>query len=225
MRRLRACRADWAAVNHRLARAGVLAQCHRAGIKTMIWTVDEDAEMSRWLADPRVTVRNQLLPSLVLKAGAGFYHRPPLPSETDPVFGNPNLNAEHSHNFEVGFDQYLRGATLSITGFRSTYVDLISYDVIANKFGNVDRAKAHGVELAASRRFGPLDASISYTWQKAVDAGRELVQRHRRIGSDGEKCRRAEIHVAAIAAEDVPGGRQHDELQDRVAGEIEVIEV
>ena len=56
MRRLRACRADWAAVNHRLARAGVLAQCHRAGIKTMIWTVDEDAEMSRWLADPRVTV-------------------------------------------------------------------------------------------------------------------------------------------------------------------------
>ena len=56
MRRVGACRADWAAVNHRLARAGVLAQCQRAGIKTMIWTVDEDAEMRRWLADPRVTV-------------------------------------------------------------------------------------------------------------------------------------------------------------------------
>jgi glycerophosphoryl diester phosphodiesterase len=54
--RLRACRADWAAVNRRLARAGVLAQCHRAGIRTMIWTVDDDAEMRRWLADPRVTV-------------------------------------------------------------------------------------------------------------------------------------------------------------------------
>jgi len=56
MRRIRACRADWAAVNHRLARAGVLAQCHQAGIKAMIWTVDEDAEMGRWLTDPRVTV-------------------------------------------------------------------------------------------------------------------------------------------------------------------------
>jgi glycerophosphoryl diester phosphodiesterase len=56
MHRLRACRADWAAVNHKLARAGVLRQCHRAGIKTMIWTVDEDQEMRRWLADPRVTV-------------------------------------------------------------------------------------------------------------------------------------------------------------------------
>jgi glycerophosphoryl diester phosphodiesterase len=56
MRRLRACRAGWAAVNHRLAQAGVLAQCHRAGIKALIWTVDDDAGMRRWLADPRVAV-------------------------------------------------------------------------------------------------------------------------------------------------------------------------
>ena len=56
MRRLRACRADWVAVHRRLAAAGVLAQCHRAGITAMVWTVDEDAEMRRWLADQRVTV-------------------------------------------------------------------------------------------------------------------------------------------------------------------------
>jgi glycerophosphoryl diester phosphodiesterase len=56
MRRLRACRADWVAVHRRLATAGVLAQCHRAGIKAMVWTVDEDAEIRRWLTDRRVTV-------------------------------------------------------------------------------------------------------------------------------------------------------------------------
>jgi glycerophosphoryl diester phosphodiesterase len=56
MRRLRACRADWVAVHRRLAAAGVLAQCHRAGIKAMVWTVDGDAEMRRWLADQRVAV-------------------------------------------------------------------------------------------------------------------------------------------------------------------------
>jgi glycerophosphoryl diester phosphodiesterase len=56
LRRLRACRADWVALNHQLAGAGVLAQCHRAGLKTMIWTVDEDAGIRRWLTDPRVTV-------------------------------------------------------------------------------------------------------------------------------------------------------------------------
>jgi glycerophosphoryl diester phosphodiesterase len=56
LRRLRACRADWVAVHRRLAAAGVLAQCHRAGIKAMVWTVDGDAEIRRWLADPRVAV-------------------------------------------------------------------------------------------------------------------------------------------------------------------------
>ena len=56
MSRLRACRADWVAVHRQLAAAGVLTRCHRAGIKTMVWTVDGDAEMKRWLADPRLTV-------------------------------------------------------------------------------------------------------------------------------------------------------------------------
>jgi glycerophosphoryl diester phosphodiesterase len=56
MRRIRACRADWVAVHRRLAAGGVLAQCHRAGIKAMVWTVDDDAEIRRWLTDQRVTV-------------------------------------------------------------------------------------------------------------------------------------------------------------------------
>ena len=56
MRRIRACNADWAAVNRQLAAAGVLAQCHRNGITTMIWTVNEDKEIMRWLADSRVAV-------------------------------------------------------------------------------------------------------------------------------------------------------------------------
>ena len=54
--RIRACGADWAAMNHRLAGAGVLRQCHRAGIKTMIWTVNSDKTIARWLADSRVDV-------------------------------------------------------------------------------------------------------------------------------------------------------------------------
>jgi hypothetical protein len=56
MRRIRACSADWAAVNRQLAAAGVLAQCHRNAITAMIWTVNEDKEIMRWLADSRVTV-------------------------------------------------------------------------------------------------------------------------------------------------------------------------
>lgn len=54
--RIRACGADWAAMHYRLARAGVLRQCHRDGIKAMIWTVNDDQAIGRWLADPRVDV-------------------------------------------------------------------------------------------------------------------------------------------------------------------------
>lgn len=56
MRRITACGADWVAVNYKLAAAGVLAQCHENRIKAMIWTVNEDNAMRRWLADPRVSV-------------------------------------------------------------------------------------------------------------------------------------------------------------------------
>ena len=54
--RLRACGADWCAVHHGLARAGVLRQCHRHGIATMVWTVNSDAAITRLLADSRVDV-------------------------------------------------------------------------------------------------------------------------------------------------------------------------
>lgn len=55
-RRVRACRADWVAVNHRLARLGVLKLCSRSGIGAMVWTVDADDLIDHFLADNRVDV-------------------------------------------------------------------------------------------------------------------------------------------------------------------------
>ncbi|MGZ5476220.1 MAG: TonB-dependent receptor domain-containing protein, partial [Thermoanaerobaculia bacterium] len=42
-----------------------------------------------------------------------------------------------------------------------------------------------GVELGASRRFGLLDASVNYTWQKTVDdaTGQQLIRRPKHSGS------------------------------------------
>jgi glycerophosphoryl diester phosphodiesterase len=56
LRRLRACGADWVAVNHWLARLGVLERCARHGFRAMVWTVNADPLMRRFLADPRVAV-------------------------------------------------------------------------------------------------------------------------------------------------------------------------
>src|SRR5258708_19390562 len=58
-----------------------------------------------------------------------------------------------------------------------------------------------------------------------VDLAVELNQGDRAVSAEREECGRAEIHVAAIAAEYVPGSGQHDKLQDRVAGKEEIIDV
>jgi glycerophosphoryl diester phosphodiesterase len=54
--RIRACRADWVAVDQRLARYRVLEVCRRHEIGAMVWTVNDDLMIKRFLDDSRVTV-------------------------------------------------------------------------------------------------------------------------------------------------------------------------
>jgi len=54
--RVRACGADWVAVNYKLARLGVLRACRRSGIGVMVWTVDSDRLIDRFVADRHVDV-------------------------------------------------------------------------------------------------------------------------------------------------------------------------
>ena len=56
LHRVLASGADWAVVHHRQARAAVLAECRARGIKTMVWTVNGDQALARWLARPDVDV-------------------------------------------------------------------------------------------------------------------------------------------------------------------------
>lgn len=46
--------ADWAVIHRRLARADVLAHYQRRGIKTMVWTVNADRDLARWVTAPGV---------------------------------------------------------------------------------------------------------------------------------------------------------------------------
>ena len=48
--------ARWAVVHERLARAGALADCRRRGLATMVWTVNDDTALARWLGCPDVDV-------------------------------------------------------------------------------------------------------------------------------------------------------------------------
>jgi glycerophosphoryl diester phosphodiesterase len=48
--------ADWAVVQERLADAGALADCRSRGLATMVWTVNEDTALARWLSSSDVDV-------------------------------------------------------------------------------------------------------------------------------------------------------------------------
>lgn len=54
--RILGCGADWVALDHRIATSRMLDRCrdHRLGI--MLWTVNDDARIARYLADHRVEV-------------------------------------------------------------------------------------------------------------------------------------------------------------------------
>ncbi len=56
LRRVRACGADWVAVNFRLARLGVARACHQHGVGLMVWTVDAGPLIDHFLLDRRIDV-------------------------------------------------------------------------------------------------------------------------------------------------------------------------
>jgi glycerophosphoryl diester phosphodiesterase len=51
-----AVKADWAVMHERLAEAGALAECRRRGLATMVWTVNDDTDLARWVSRSDVDV-------------------------------------------------------------------------------------------------------------------------------------------------------------------------
>ncbi len=48
--------ASWAALHYRQAEAGLATRCRERGIRTLVWTVNTDRALTRWLACPDVDV-------------------------------------------------------------------------------------------------------------------------------------------------------------------------
>jgi glycerophosphoryl diester phosphodiesterase len=79
LRRIRACGADWVAVHESLARARVLKVAARCGLGAMVWTVNEDARIRRWLGDHRVTVLITDYPGRALRMRSDLQAAPLTP--------------------------------------------------------------------------------------------------------------------------------------------------
>ena len=65
--RLTRSRADFVAAHQQLARIRLLRYCARRRMAVWVWTVDEEAEIARFMADPRVTALITNRPDIALK--------------------------------------------------------------------------------------------------------------------------------------------------------------
>ncbi|HVE73414.1 MAG TPA: TonB-dependent receptor [Thermoanaerobaculia bacterium] len=132
---------------------------------------------------PRLAVA-WLAGSSKFRAAFGEAFRAPAVGELYfPFAGNPDLEAERSRSFEIGYDH---ASGFSATAFHSDYEDLIVFDSATFIFQNVGEAEAQGLELALQRNItSDLRASLSYTFTDTEErtTGAQLLRRPRHAGS------------------------------------------
>jgi len=121
--------------------------------------------------------------------GQGF-RAPAIGELYSPFFGFPDLHPERSTSIEIGYDRYFNNGSFTASVFDSDYDDLIFYDLLAAHYANINSASSRGLELGATRHFGALSASASYTYLDTEDesTGEELLRRPRHSGSLAFGC-------------------------------------
>ena len=126
-----------------------------------------------------------------------------------PVFGNPNLQPEHSRSAEAGVQYAAREQLARVVVFRSRYRDLIQFNPATFLPENVAHAHVSGTELTWSGGFGEWRARLSLTHQNPVndDTGTTLLRRARNYGS-GEVAR--ESGAWRASAEVIRSGKRPD---------------
>jgi TonB family protein len=107
--------------------------------------LDYSKNTGSWDVSPRVVARQEVVhefPKTTLKGGAGVFHQPPQPQETDPVFGMTGLRSNRAIQYDVGVEQEItRPVEISI----DAYYKQLDYLVIQG-LGNTGTGDAYGIE-------------------------------------------------------------------------------
>jgi len=160
-------------------------------VTTMAQIRYEDAEAF----DPETTYRLGLSVDLDeidsrAYAAVGTAFRAPTPAERFGFGGNPNLQAETSFSWEIGFetdvDLFGRadGVTFAATYFNIQTDNLIEFDASEGELFNIGEAESEGVETAVTiRPIEAVEGTLSWTYTDARNAitGERLVRRPEHI--------------------------------------------
>jgi TonB family protein len=92
--------------------------------------IDYAKDTSRTDVAPRLAARYVVIPgaiSTVVKGGVGLFYQPPLPAQTLPELGTPNLTSSRAVHSMVGFEQSLtKQVSVSVEGFEKELRALVS---------------------------------------------------------------------------------------------------
>lgn len=106
--------------------------------------------------------------------GTGF--KAPSLFQLYSAYGSPELNPESCQGWDAGVEQEVMGDALllGVTYFENRFDDLIDYDFVTMKYGNISEAETRGVEtFARAKPAADLSMRAAYTYtdteNKATD--------------------------------------------------------
>ncbi len=114
--------------------------------------------------------------------GTGF--KAPSLFQLYSSYGSPNLNPESSKGWDAGVEQEIAGDFIVVgaTYFENQFEDLIDYDFVTMKYGNINQAETRGVEtFVTAKPVKDLSVRAAYTYTDTENklTGEQLLRRPR----------------------------------------------
>lgn len=115
-----------------------------------------------WSVDPRLTARYTLTETTTLKAGVGHYSQRVQPDESDEVFGDPDIDLQHSVHVSAGFEQqFTEALSIDVQGFYKYLYALVSpvesdgldaFKQTQDRYDNDGKGRIYGMEILAKHQ-------------------------------------------------------------------------
>ena len=92
------------------------------------------------------------------------YKAPTMSQIHSAAFGNPDLKAEESKQWEGGVEGLSAGVNWRVTGYRNDIKNLFESDPKTSHYDNIGKARIKGIEATAQFDTGPVSHQISYDY-------------------------------------------------------------
>ncbi|MBW2701479.1 MAG: TonB-dependent receptor [Deltaproteobacteria bacterium] len=108
-------------------------------------------EVDEWALMPRFSLKHELRPGTIFKAGVGLYYQMPTEDELSSNFGNSDLEMERAWHYTLGLEQKLPfSSSVDFTFFYKTLDKLVVPDTATN-YSNGGVGKVAGLEVLLRR--------------------------------------------------------------------------